>query len=50
MPLFIVMPALEPPAWLASPCNMFAKALSDVEALAKIKAGARIKVMIPRGG
>ena len=29
---------------LASPCNIFAKALSDVKALAKVKAGARIKV------
>jgi uncharacterized protein len=31
---------------LASPCNIFARALSDVKALAKVKAGARIKVMI----
>ena len=31
---------------LASPCNIFAKALSDVKALAKVKAGARIKVTI----
>src|ERR1700674_1200056 len=29
---------------LASPCNIFAKALSDVKALAKVKAGARVKV------
>jgi hypothetical protein len=31
---------------LASPCNIFAKALSDVKALAKVKAGARIKVTV----
>jgi uncharacterized protein len=31
---------------LASPCNVFAKALSDVKALAKVKAGARLKVTI----
>jgi hypothetical protein len=35
---------------LASPCNVFAKALSDVKALAKVKAGARIKVMILDAG
>jgi hypothetical protein len=29
---------------LASPCNIFAKALGDVKALAKVKAGATIKV------
>ena len=29
---------------LASPCNIFAKALSDVKALARVKAGTRIKV------
>jgi hypothetical protein len=29
---------------LASPCNIFAKALSDVKALAKVRASARIKV------
>ena len=29
---------------LASPCNIFARALSDVKALAKVKAGTRIKV------
>src|SRR6266481_2006395 len=29
---------------LASPCNIFAKALSDVKALASVKAGTRIKV------
>ena len=29
---------------LASPCNIFAKALGDVKALAKVKAGARIKL------
>jgi uncharacterized protein len=29
---------------LASPCNIFAKALSDVKALAKVRAGARITV------
>jgi uncharacterized protein len=29
---------------LASPCNIFAKALSDVRALAKVRAGAKIKV------
>ncbi len=33
---------------LASPCNIFAKALSDVKALAKVKAGTPIKVtMLP---
>jgi uncharacterized protein len=33
---------------LASPCNIFAKALSDVRALAKVKAGTPIKVtMLP---
>jgi hypothetical protein len=31
---------------LASPCNIFAKALSDVKALAKVKAGTRVKVTI----
>jgi hypothetical protein len=31
---------------LASPCNIFAQALSDVKALAQVKAGARIKVTI----
>jgi hypothetical protein len=29
---------------LASPCNVWAKALGDVKALAKVKAGTRIKV------
>lgn len=29
---------------LASPCNVFARALSDVKALAKVRAGSRIKV------
>jgi hypothetical protein len=29
---------------LASPCNIWAKALGDVKALAKVKAGAAIKV------
>jgi hypothetical protein len=29
---------------LASPCNIFAKALGDVKMLAKVKAGAAIKV------
>jgi hypothetical protein len=29
---------------LASPCNVFAKALGDVKTLAQVKAGARIKV------
>ena len=29
---------------LASPCNIFAKALSDAKALAKVSAGAKIKV------
>jgi hypothetical protein len=29
---------------LASPCNIFAKALSDVKALAGVKAGTRVKV------
>ena len=31
---------------LASPCNIFAKALSDVKALAEVKAGARIKMTL----
>jgi hypothetical protein len=31
---------------LASPCNIFARALSDVKALARVKAGARIKVTL----
>lgn len=31
---------------LASPCNIFARAFSDVRALAKVKAGTRIKVMV----
>lgn len=29
---------------LASPCNIWAKALGDVKSLAKVRAGARIKV------
>ena len=29
---------------LASPCNIFAKALGDVKALAQVRAGARIKL------
>jgi len=29
---------------LASPCNVFANALSDVKALAKVRAGSQIKV------
>jgi hypothetical protein len=29
---------------LASPCNVFAKALGDVKALGKVRAGTRIKV------
>jgi hypothetical protein len=29
---------------LASPCNVFASALGDVKALAKVRAGARITV------
>src|ERR687888_498160 len=29
---------------LASPCNVFGKALADVKALAKVRAGAKIKV------
>ena len=29
---------------LASPCNIFAKALGDVKMLAKVKAGAKVKV------
>jgi len=29
---------------LAAPCNIFARALSDVKALAKVKAGAKVKV------
>ena len=31
---------------LASPCNIFAKALGDVKTLAKVKAGAKIKVTV----
>ena len=31
---------------LASPCNIFAKALGDVKALARVKAGARIRVSL----
>ena len=30
---------------LASPCNIWAKALGDVKTLAKVKAGAKIKLM-----
>jgi len=30
---------------LASPCNVFAKALSDVKALAAVKAGAKVSVV-----
>ena len=29
---------------LASPCNIFAKALTDVKTLARVKAGAKVKV------
>jgi uncharacterized protein len=29
---------------LAAPCNVFARALSDVKALAKVKAGAKVRV------
>src|SRR5580692_7906036 len=35
---------------LASPCNIFGKALSDVKALAAVKASARIKVTIVAAG
>lgn len=31
---------------LASPCNIFAKALGDMKALAKVKAGTTVKVTI----
>ena len=31
---------------LASPCNIFAKAIGDVKVLAQIKAGTRIKVSV----
>src|SRR5262245_20029841 len=31
---------------LASPCNIFGKALSDVKALAKVRAGTKIKVAL----
>ena len=31
---------------LASPCNVFAKALGDVKTLAKVKAGAKVEVKI----
>jgi uncharacterized protein len=31
---------------LASPCNIFAKALSDVKALATVKSGARVMVTL----
>jgi hypothetical protein len=33
---------------LASPCNIFAKALSDVRALANVRPGTRIKVTLLR--
>jgi hypothetical protein len=29
---------------LAAPCNVFARALSDVKALARVKAGSRVEV------
>ena len=32
---------------LASPCNVFAKALSDVKALAKVRAGTKVTVSAP---
>jgi|SRR5690242_10931539 len=31
---------------LASPCNIFAKALSDVKALAKVRAGTKVTVRV----
>jgi hypothetical protein len=31
---------------LASPCNIFAKALGDVKALGKVKAGTKVEVMV----
>jgi hypothetical protein len=31
---------------LASPCNIFGKALSDVKALAKVAAGSKVKVSV----
>jgi hypothetical protein len=31
---------------LASPCNIWARALGDVKTLAKVKAGAKIKVTV----
>jgi hypothetical protein len=31
---------------LASPCNIFARAVSDVKTLAKVKAGTKIKVTV----
>ncbi|HEY7230991.1 MAG TPA: cyclophilin-like fold protein [Pseudolabrys sp.] len=31
---------------LASPCNIFAKALGDVKTLAKVKAGAKVEVRV----
>ena len=31
---------------LASPCNIFAKAIGDVKALAKVKAGAKVNVAL----
>jgi hypothetical protein len=31
---------------LASPCNVWAKAIGDVKTLAKVKAGAKIKVSV----
>ena len=33
---------------LASPCNVFAKALGDVKTLAKVKAGAKVEVNVVR--
>jgi hypothetical protein len=35
---------------LASPCNIFGRALADVKALAMVKAGAKIKVTLVEGG
>jgi hypothetical protein len=31
---------------LASPCNIFAKALGDVKALAKVRAGTKVEVSV----
>jgi len=34
---------------LASPCNVFGRALSDVKALARVRAGTRVRVSVITG-